>query len=992
MLTPAEQLFLEQLNRARLDPLGEAARFGIDLNDPDPGNPGGGSPAETLDPDVRQPLAANADLSAASDLHSEAYLDGKVIVDPTDPDRGHHWKDDTSEFHTPADRADHFGYGSSFVGENVAFAATSSNFTADQAVTFGTAGGTSHHQGLFYSISHRPNLLFEEYTEAGIGQLVGSHFDPNSPAQNASVITNKFGREDPSDRFLMGVAYEDADGNGFYSLGEGITGVTINALGQSASTAEAGGYGLNLGAQSDPVAIEAEWQGTTLRAEIDMSESNVKLDIVDGTRLMASSDMTLGSGLTEGGLLGAADLTLIGNDLDNLLMIGRGDNTVNGAGGNNTVWFTGGFDDYTIDVNGNTITVTDDRDAALNDGMNTLDNIDLLRFSDGIYTPDGAPTSATVPTPQITMTEPGFGAHMWVADRQGQYVLTGTTEDIPNGTEIVLTLDGQEHLARTESAQWSITVSPSDLSGLEDNSSYTLTATAQMATEPQASFDFETLFTFPSSVTPTSNPFNQTLDADAMASGVTMHGETDATGGTITFTLNGIDHNGSVASDGSWSVDFPASTLTTLEDGEDYALDMALEDQAGNGVSLSGFRSFTADIDAPAPDPDPEPTLALDALAFGTVMNSDERAQDQTLSGSTEDAPDGSTVSLELNGRDYTTQVANGGWSLTIPAADLQDLPDGQTLTVTASVGTAAGTASASADFETAFAPPTLSIDQVAGGTLSVQDLDSDLEITGQSDALGQSVTVGFAGQDFDTTVGNDGTWSVSVPQSVLDGLDESRDEIEITAQVADTAGNTTSTDRVIDADLEPLPDPDPDDPDSVALMGAVHDQGGDPLGGTFVFFTPEGHDSAAGYVASNTEGGFGFGLPHGAEGHLNAWRPYQDGDPGIDAGDALDVLRMAVGLEPSFGPAAPQNFVAADINQDGKVDAADALDVLRTAVNLPSENAPYWVFFDDETDWDAQDLNSGDAGMPRDIGIPDMSEDREIALTGILLGNMEAV
>ena len=1002
MLTPAEQLFLEQLNRARLDPEGEAARFGIGLNDPDPNT--GQQLQNTLDTNIRQPLAANANLSEASDLHSEAYLDGKVILDPNDPNRGHHWVDETSEFETPAKRADQFGYGSDFVGENVAFAATTSDdSTAPQADVHGTAGTVNHHQGLFYSISHRPNLLREDYTEAGIGQVFRTEPDPawrDAPQHDgtewtASVVTNKFGREDSSDRFLTGVAYEDADGNGFYSLGEGVAGVTITALGQSATTADAGGYGLNLGEQPDPVAIEAEWQGTTLRAEIDMSESNVKLDIVDGTRLMASSDMTLGSGLTEGGLLGAADLTLIGNDLDNLLLIGRGNNTVNGIDGENTVWFTGGFDDYTIDLSGGIITVTDDRDAALNDGVNTLENIQLLRFADGVYTPDGNPTSDAVPTPQITMDEPGFGAYMGRNEQSSQHTLTGTTQDIPNGTEILLELNGQEHSVRTESGQWAVTLSASDLSGLQDNSSYTLTATAQMATEPQASFGFETHFSGPSSVTPANNPFAQTLDADDMTDGVTVQGSSDSNGGTITFTLNGIDHSGDVADDGSWSVDFPASTLATLEDGESYALDLVLEDRAGNGISGSGFLPFTADIDAPAPEPDPEPTLSLDTLAVGDVMNAAEQQEDLEVSGGASDA-DGAEVAVTLDGQTYTGTVSGGSWTVTIPASALAALQDSQSYEVSATVSTAGGEATAQAAFETDFTPPDLSINQVSDGTLTLDDLDADLDITGSSNAPGQTVTVGFAGESYDAQAGANGDWSITVPQSVLAGLDASLDEIEITAQISDAAGNTADASRVIAADLEPdddpLPDPDPDDPDTVALMGEVHDQGGESLNGTYIWFTPKGHDEPAGVVQSNNDGGFGFGLPHGAEGHLNAWRPYQTGDPQIDAGDALDVLRLAVGLEPSFGPAAPQHFVAADIDQDGEVTAADALDVLRTAVGLESGNAPYWVFFDDETDWDAQDLHRGDAEMPRDIEIPAMSEDREIALTGILLGNMEAV
>ena len=65
-LTAQEQLLLELTNRARLDPLGEAARYGIDLNaDLAPG---------TLDAQARQPLTSNALLASAAQGHSQWML------------------------------------------------------------------------------------------------------------------------------------------------------------------------------------------------------------------------------------------------------------------------------------------------------------------------------------------------------------------------------------------------------------------------------------------------------------------------------------------------------------------------------------------------------------------------------------------------------------------------------------------------------------------------------------------------------------------------------------------------------------------------------------------------------------------------------------------------------------------------------------------------------------------------------------------------------
>ena len=57
-LTPYEQLLLELVNRARLNPNGEAARYGIHVNED--------LPAGTLDSSVRQPLAPNSLLADAA--------------------------------------------------------------------------------------------------------------------------------------------------------------------------------------------------------------------------------------------------------------------------------------------------------------------------------------------------------------------------------------------------------------------------------------------------------------------------------------------------------------------------------------------------------------------------------------------------------------------------------------------------------------------------------------------------------------------------------------------------------------------------------------------------------------------------------------------------------------------------------------------------------------------------------------------------------------
>ncbi|MCC5999883.1 MAG: VCBS domain-containing protein [Pararhodobacter sp.] len=179
------------------------------------------------------------------------------------------------------------------------------------------------------------------------------------------------------------------------------------------------------------------------------------------------------------------------------------------------------------------------------------------------------------------------------------------------------------------------------------------------------------------------------------------------------------------------------------------------------------------------------------------------------------------------------------------------------------------------------------------------------------------------------------------------------------------------------------------DAPELLARIdGIVRNRAGDALEGVSVTFTPD--HSPAQTVVSTSAGNFGFGVDHGFSGYLHAARDYNpDTDGSFSARDALEVLRLAVGLAPSWGPASPMDYVAADINQDGQVTAADALDVLRAAVGLQSAHPPRWIFLDSEADPGGIDRTSSgiEQGMVID---PVMAGGAEVSMTGVLLGSMQ--
>jgi hypothetical protein len=164
-----------------------------------------------------------------------------------------------------------------------------------------------------------------------------------------------------------------------------------------------------------------------------------------------------------------------------------------------------------------------------------------------------------------------------------------------------------------------------------------------------------------------------------------------------------------------------------------------------------------------------------------------------------------------------------------------------------------------------------------------------------------------------------------------------------------------------------------------------LRDAFGAPVPDALISFTLD--SGAAMHVYANSVGM--APLPDLPVAQLDVIRPWSTttGDPMVTARDALDVLRLAVGLSPSFGPASAQNFIAADINRDGQVTALDALEVLRAAVGLPSAAAPRWVFLD--ADQPLDHINASNVSYQTGMTVPTNNTEADLELTGILLGYM---
>ncbi|MBS99629.1 MAG: hypothetical protein CMI01_13250 [Oceanospirillaceae bacterium] len=112
-------------------------------------------------------------------------------------------------------------------------------------------------------------------------------------------------------------------------------------------------------------------------------------DIYDGSNNLA---IAYGA-VIENAIGGAGDDTLVGNSYDNTFTGNGGDDTIDGGGGTDTAIYAGAMSRYTVQISGDSVTVTDSQGT---EGSDQLVGIECLQFSDQVYTVSGADTPPTV--------------------------------------------------------------------------------------------------------------------------------------------------------------------------------------------------------------------------------------------------------------------------------------------------------------------------------------------------------------------------------------------------------------------------------------------------------------------------------------------------------------------------------------------------------------------------------------------------------------------
>ncbi|WP_310737295.1 Ig-like domain-containing protein [Pectobacterium carotovorum] len=445
----------------------------------------------------------------------------------------------------------------------------------------------------------------------------------------------------------------------------------------------------------------------------------------------------------------------------------------------------------------------------------TLPTADLVAIADGnhnltVTLTDAAGNTTTVTRPLTidsgaitvpTITINNFAGDNIVdgAEAKVSQQLSGTTTNVEAGQVVIISLNGKTYLATVQSGGvWSINVSTADIALLADGAHSISVNVSNKAGNIASGSQNINVDKSGDSIAINIIASDNLLSRAESLQPLAISGNTAnvPAGQTVTVTLNGKNYTTTVAADGSWTLQVPSADLQLLSDGNatitasvNVTGSAAVTDNHTLGVHIHTL---------------PQPTIDT---PFGNgSLNGAEALVSQTITGHTGISGAGQTVILSLGGKSYTGTVDTAGnWKVTVPAADLQQLPEGNnTLLVTAqdAAGNQAGKTFVS---PTDFTAPTLTIGTIAGDdTINMVESQSNQTVNGTASIseAGRTVVITFDGQFYTGVVGSDGNWSINLPTAALRGMADG--SYKLSASLTDAVGNTVSVEKSIELSADP--------------------------------------------------------------------------------------------------------------------------------------------------------------------------------------------
>jgi uncharacterized protein YkwD len=311
--TNEEQLMVEMVNRMRADPQAELSRL-VNINTVPsiswgtPRSADGSTSnalsyfqvnAATLVSQWQQlspapPVAWNERLAVSSLTYSNVMLSTDSQAHNLDQ---HKFEDGSVDL---IGRIEASGYTfnrvvgpEDYAGESI-FAYADNVFHGHAA--FAIDWGQNPPSGIQDPAGHRDLIMDARMREIGIGIVVDNNVN-NSVGPR--LITQHYAVDDDDGPFLTGVIYREADNNSFYSVGEGLGGVTVIATdvanGQKFTTTTygSGGYNLDLvSGRSYNIVASGPGFGQYSASGIFIGQDNVKHDfITTSTPLLGDANM-----------------------------------------------------------------------------------------------------------------------------------------------------------------------------------------------------------------------------------------------------------------------------------------------------------------------------------------------------------------------------------------------------------------------------------------------------------------------------------------------------------------------------------------------------------------------------------------------------------------------------------------------------------------------------------------------------------------------------
>lgn len=406
----------------------------------------------------------------------------------------------------------------------------------------------------------------------------------------------------------------------------------------------------------------------------------------------------------------------------------------------------------------------------------------------------GREYSVDTTAPSVTINTLAADDILNATEAKADLTVSGTST-AEAGQTVTVSLNGKSYTTTVGAdGNWALDVPAADLAALTDGSVTVTAAVSDKAGNP-ASVDHNlTVDVTVPVVTINTVAGDDVINVAEHAQAQIVSGSaTGATAGDkVTVTLGSQTYTTVLDAAGNWSVGVPANVISGLSDGT-VTVSVSVTDAAGN--TGSGTHNVTVDTGLPS--------VGFSTLSGDNVLNAVEKGQDLSVSGTSANLAEGTLVTVTLNGKQYTaTTAADGGWSLTVPAADLAALGEANyTLSATAT-NTVGNSVSNTANLQVDTALPTVIINTVAGdNVINAAEVAAGQTIGGKvvNAEAGNTVTVSVGGNTYTTTVQSDLSWSVDVPQSVLTALGNG--DLTITATVTNGHGNTGSGERDISID-----------------------------------------------------------------------------------------------------------------------------------------------------------------------------------------------